>query len=573
MLSAIITASMKQLFFPLLAVVLCGSTAMAALDLSEIGVGARPLSLGKAYFALADDASAIFTNPAGLSRNKSLNLISMSGAMLGDVNYIMLGVSEMSPLGKFGVGYVNAAVGSIPLTQLVGSGPSLEAQQYGVSDYNSNLIVFSYGSKLSRFLRNGAGSNVALGASLKIFSQGFTGGSSSAGGSNPLNDATGSGMDADLGLLWDANQWLDLGLTLQNFLPESFGGKFTWQKNAVTEGIPLIAHLGGRVNVFGPDGIRANWDQKMDLLFDLEKNNDQNRPNAYHAGVEYWPLENLALRGGLDQKAKAAEGGTGVDNNLTAGVGFFLAGFTFDYAYHQFGELSENSTHFFSVGYRGEEQQIKESLKAKAEKRKSTIPQPEIVSKPLLKTFPDVPPGYWARKPIEYLTTLNIMDPYEDGNFYPTKEITRGELAVLLVKAKGFEVTKEIKVRFVDVPLQSYEAPYVSLAVERKYINGFPDGTFQPNKRITRAETATILARFSGLYLKPKIAKPPYWDVPVDHWAAPAIAATKDTGLFAYIADRGFGPKMYLTRAEAAEIIAKTPFAKQKIEDLISGGE
>jgi len=566
MLSAIIKASMKQLICLLLAVVLCGSTAMAALDLSEIGVGARPLSLGKAYFALADDASAIFTNPAGLSRNKSLNLVSMGGAMLGDVNYILLGAAENSPLGKFGVGYVNASVGSIPLMQLVGSGPSQEAQQYGATDYTSSLIVFSYGSKLSRFLRGGAGGNVALGASLKLFAQGFTGGGST------MQDATGSGMDADLGMLWDVNPWLNFGLTMQNFLPESFGGKFSWQKNAVTEAIPMVTHLGGRLNMFGPNGARANWDQKLDLLFDLEKSS-QNRPTAYHAGVEYWPLDSLALRGGLDQKPRATESGTGVDNNLTAGVGFYFAGFTFDYAYHQFGELSENTTHFFSVGYRGEEQRIQESIKAKAEKRKSTVPQPEIVSKPLLKVFPDVPEAYWARKPIQYLTTLGIMDPYEDGNFYPTKEITRGELAVLLVKAKGFIVGKEIAVRFNDVPLQSYEAPYVSLAVERKYINGFPDGSFKPAKRVTRAEAATILARFSGLYLKPKLLKAPYWDVPVDHWAAPAIAATKDAGLFEYIGDQGFGPKMYLTRAEAAEIIAKTPFAKKKIEELISGGE
>ncbi len=567
MLSAIITASMKQLIIQLLAVVLCGTTAQAALDLTEIGVGARPLSLGRAYFGLADDASAIFTNPAGLSRNKSLNLVSMSGAMLGDVNYVVLGVTEMSPLGKFGVGYVNAGVGSIPLTQLVGSGPSLEAQQYGATDYASNVLIFSYGSKLSRFLRNGAGSNVAVGANLKVFSQGFSGGGAT------MQDAAGSGLDADLGFLWNANQWLDLGLTLQNFLPESFGGKFSWQKNAVTEGIPLIAHLGGRINYFGPNGWRANWDQKLDLLFDLEKNNDQNRPLAVHLGCEYWPVENLALRCGLDQKAKAAETGTGVDNNVSAGVGFFLAGFTFDYAYHQFGELTDNSAHFFSVGYRGEELQRQEGIKAKAEKRKATIPQPEIVSKPLLKTFPDVPPGYWARKPIEYLTTLDIMDSYEDGKFYPTKEITRGELAVLLIKAKGFEVSKDIKVRFKDVPLQTYEAPFISLAVERQYINGFPDGTYQPEKRLTRAEAAAILARFSGLYQKPKLGKAPYWDVPADHWAASSIAATKDAGLFAYIGDRGFGPKMFLTRAEAAEIISKTPLAKQKIEALISGGE
>jgi hypothetical protein len=558
---------MKQLVFPLLAVFLGGSTALAALDLSEIGVGARPLGLGKAYFALADDASAIFTNPAGLSSNKSLNLTSMSGALLGDVRYSMAGLSIMSPLGKFGFGYVSAGVGGIPLTRLTGSGPSLEAEQYDSTDYASSLIVFSYGSKLNRFLRNGAGSGLSLGANLKIFSQNF------AGGGAAMQDANGSGLDADFGLLWEVNRWVNLGLTLQNFLPASFGGKFIWQKNTVIEGIPMVTHLGGRFKLLGPSGLRVNWDQKMDLLFDLEKSSAQNRPTAVHAGVEYWPLDSLALRGGLDQKPRAAESGTGLDNNWTAGVGLFLGGFTFDYTYHQFGELAENSTHFFSFGYRGEEQQLQEKLKAKADKRRATVPQPEIASKPLLKTFADVPVGYWARSPIEYLTTLGIMDASADGKFYPTKEITRGELAVLLVKAKGFEVSKKTGVSFSDVPPQSDLAPYVSLAAERRYINGFPDGTFRPEHGVTRAQAAAILARFSGLYLKPKPKKPPYWDVPVDYWSASAIAAAKDAGLFAYIADRGFGPDMYLTRAEAAELIAKTPFAKQKIEDLISGEE
>lgn len=544
---------MKVVSFLLVIVCLISSAAFAALDLSEIGVGARPLGMGKAYVGLADDASAIFVNPAGLSQNKNLNIVSMGGTMLGDVGYVLLGASEDSPFGKLGIGYVNASVGSIPLTHLVGSGSSLEAQQYASTDYSSSLLLFSYGSKLSRFLRGGAGDNVALGATLKIFSQGFS------GGGTPMQDATGSGMDADLGLMWKTNSWMTWGLVFQNFLPENFGGKFNWQRNSVTEGIPMVTRIGGRFN----------W-QKVDFCLDYESSRGSNWPSVYHAGLEYRPLEVLALRAGVDQKPKATESGIGADNNLTAGVGLLFAGFTFDYAYHQFGELSENTTHFFSVGYRGVEKGgVKEG--ATTEKKKPTIPLPEIVSKPGLKTFPDVPENYWARKPIEYLSTLGIMDGYDDGEFKPTKEITRGEMAVLLVKAKGFTVGKEIKIKFKDVPLQSFEAPYVSLAVERKYVKGFPDGTFHPEKRVTRAEAATVLARFSGLYMKPKVKEKVYPDLPANHWASPAVAAAKEIGLFDYIGDRGFGPKMYLTRAEAAEIISKTPFAKQQIEKLISG--
>lgn len=561
---------MKVISFLLVVLCLTGFAAYAALDLSEIGVGARPLGMGRAYVGAADDASSIFINPAGLSRNNNLNVISMSGQMLGDVNYLLLGAADNSPIGKIGIGYIAATTGSIPVTTLEGSGASLEARQTAVVDYSSSIFFISYGSKLGRFLR-GKGDNFSLGASLKLFLQGFTGGRDPVTGWNPMENANGSGMDADLGLQWEPNAWTTLGLTFQNFLPDNFGGKFTWQKNSIIEGIPMVTRLGGKFSILGLSALRRDEKQKLDLVFDYESMKSGNRPSVFHAGVEYHPLGTLALRAGIDQKPKATENGIGTDNNLTGGVGFYLSGFTFDYAYHQFGDLTENTTHFFSIGYRGADRE-KDLIRAKVEKRKPTIPLPEVVSKPAFKTFPDVPAGYWASKPIEHLAALGIMDSYNDGTFRPTKEITRGELAVLLVKAKGFSVGKEIKKRFSDVSLQSYEAPYVSVAVEREYILGFPDGKFKPEKRVTRAEAAQILARFSGIYQKPKLNSNPFPDIAVNHWAAPAIAATKETGLFEYLAGQGFGPNLYLTRAEAAEIISKTPFAKKQIEKLIGGG-
>lgn len=562
---------MRVFFCSLLISALFCPAALAALDLSEIGVGARPLGMGRAYVGVADDASSIFTNPAGLSQNDTLNVTTMSGAMLGDVNYIVLGAANETPLGKFGFGYINASVGGIPLTALVGSGPSLEAQQYSTAGYGSNQFVFSYGTKMSRILR-GAGGNFALGANLKFFTQGFSGGGATpSGGANPLTGATGSGLDADLGFQWQANDWARLGLVFQNFLPESFGGKFTWQNSSGTEGIPQVIRFGGQFHVLGPALALRRSDAPLDVSLDYENNSSQNRPSIWRLGLEYQPLPMFFLRAGLDQQPKAAEAGIGVDNNLTLGVGLALGGFTFDYAYHQFGDLSENTTHFFSLGFRGAEKPSALIGKVgRPEKKKPTIPAPEVVAKPLLKVFGDVPDNYWAHNPIQYLATLNIMDGYSDGTFQPTKEINRGELAVLLVKAKNFSVG-EVKTKFSDVAPQSYEEPFISFAVERKYIEGFPDGTFQPIKRVTRAEAALILARFSGFTLKPKLQQRPFDDVSVGHWAAPAIAAARDAGLFEYLAGKSFGPDLYLTRAEAAEIISKTTFAKQQIEKLISG--
>jgi hypothetical protein len=433
--------------------------------------------------------------------------------------------------------------------------------KYDSTSFGSSLLFLSYGSKLSRFLRFGFAENISLGVNFKYYQQGFTGGGS------VMQDAVGYGTDADLGLQWKVYPWATLGLIFKNFLPESMGGKFSWQRNSITEGIPMIFKLGGHFKILGLSALRPDPEQSLDLLLDFEKNNDQSRPNLWHLGLEYWPAEDFALRAGIDQKAKATEAGVGVDNNFTLGIGLRFWGFTFDYAYHPFGELSENAAHFFSFGYRGEEKGRK-LAKIAAEKKVSPIPTPEVVVRQKVKTFTDVPEGYWAQKPIEYLATLGIMDGYQDGTFRPTKEITRGELAVILVKAKGFEVG-QVKLKFKDVPPQSYEEPYISMAVERKYITGYPDGTFRPNERITRAEAASILARFSGLYLKPKVEARVFPDVPRDHWASPAIAATKEVGFFTYLSGKSFGPNLYLTRAEAAELISKIPLVKRKIQELL----
>ncbi|MBI5078398.1 hypothetical protein HZB08_00030 [Candidatus Saganbacteria bacterium] len=302
--------------------------------------------MGKAYTGLADDASAIFTNPAGLARNNSLNIISMSGSLLSDVNYVLLGASDNSRLGKFGVGYINASVAGTPLMVSTGSGSTAAISQVGVADYSSSLFSLSYGSRLSRFLKAGKGNNFAMGLSLKYFLQGFSASWNAAASDEKkknLQDAMGNGVDADLGFLWEFNPWLTLGLTFQNFLPYSLGGKFTWQKNAITEGIPMVIRVGALAT-------QESSGQRFNFSLDYESGTGQNKPSTLHAGVEYWPLELIALRAGIDQKPKATEAGIGVDNNFTAGVGLVLSSFTFDYAYHQFGDLPENATHFFSIG-------------------------------------------------------------------------------------------------------------------------------------------------------------------------------------------------------------------------------
>ena len=64
---------------------------MIVADPMYIGVGARPLGMGKAYVAVAEDGDTVFVNPAGLGKVLTPKLTSMYTSLLGDVNYVVLG--------------------------------------------------------------------------------------------------------------------------------------------------------------------------------------------------------------------------------------------------------------------------------------------------------------------------------------------------------------------------------------------------------------------------------------------------------------------------------------------------
>ena len=521
-------------------------------DLGEVGVGARPLAMGRGYVGLADDTSSIFLNPAGISSDSKLSFLSMTGKLLQDVNYVSVGVcAPVLTAGDFGIGYINASTTGIPLTTLTRTGTQDVVNQYGITDYSSSVLYFS----LSRDLFE----NLSAGASLKLFNQGFSQNTGS------LEGASGNGWDMDFGMLWQINKALSMGMVLQNALPASMGGKFTWVRNSVEEGIPAIIKTGLGVQLFGEDGLYELRGQEVALTLDSDMYYSLKRPGVWHLGCEWWPISWIALRGGIDQKAKATESGVGVDNNLTAGVGLRYQGFTFDYAYHQFGELTENTTHFFSFGYEGLMQKSKIAQMLEKEQEKLLVPE---VKKKKLKAFIDVDEDYWAREPIEYLATLGIISGYPDDTFRPNEPLTRAELAALLVRAKGFKVEKQKKAVFPDIPTTHWAAPYVAKALQRKYITGYPDGKYMGWKKVTRAEAVTVLAKFAGLSIPIALTSNPYPDVPKRHWAARSIFAAKNAGLLEYISG-DFKPNQLFTRAEAAEVISKTPFAKEKIKELL----
>jgi hypothetical protein len=177
-------------------------------------------------------------------------------------------------------------------------------------------------------------------------------------------------------------------------------------------------------------------------------------------------------------------------------------------------------------------------------------PAPEA---PVCKIFSDVCTGYWAKDAIDALAEAGIIGGYPDGTFKPEGKLTRAELCSLLVKARKTTVSKPQGRIFSDLPPTHWAAPYIRSAVELKLVGGYPDGTFRPSKPLNRVEGVLILSRFAKL--KPIRGESPYYDLPESHWAAANIAAAKKAGFLDYIKSNYFEPQKGFTRAEAAYIL------------------
>ena len=604
---------MKKLLSILGILILIGGLAFAETsvvsDPMTIGVGARPLGMGRAYVGVAEDADAVFMNPAGIARITNPKLSSMYTSLLNEVDYMVIGGAyPLRAKSAIGAGVINSSTSDILLTDASG-------EATGMGRWGNTVLFLSYGTYLSEVpMFANLEKDVLVGGSLKYFSMGGT-------GSSDISDAAGTGYGVDLGVLYPATDYLMLGANYQN----AIGGQIS-RTSGVTDTVPSTLKLGTKVALIGAEGksYTPHNVRKLYLNADYDVNSN-NLPNVAHYGVEFWPSSNLALRLGAD------------GDEMTAGLGVRFSGIEFNYAYHPYNGIADDATHFFSLGYLGEatkrtlrvqvdtprdksvihEDHVEvrgkvEIIEGSEDQRpagpiaikvngvnvpvgadnsfKADIPVNEVGKKLVmieasdtagdytmeevrlvrLINFADVPDGYWAKQPIENTGTVGLVEGYPDGTFRPERTLTRAELATLLVRAKGLKLPDRKAQRvFRDVKEDHWAAKYVEVARRAGLVEGYPDKTFRPNNKITKAEGVAVLARFDNLRLA-QVYEKPYWDVETNHWAAKYIQAAKDAGMLSYIERNRMSPKANLARAEAVEMLSKTTLAGNEIKDLYS---
>lgn len=106
-------------------------------------------------------------------------------------------------------------------------------------------------------------------------------------------------------------------------------------------------------------------------------------------------------------------------------------------------------------------------------------------------SFSDIKDGAWCCRAVSTLTNMGIIKGYTDGTFQPNKSITRAELATIIARFAKLDVNTKT---FSDIN-GHWAQKNIELAAGNGWINGYEDGTFRPNNNITRAETFAMINR------------------------------------------------------------------------------
>lgn len=107
-------------------------------------------------------------------------------------------------------------------------------------------------------------------------------------------------------------------------------------------------------------------------------------------------------------------------------------------------------------------------------------------------SFPDVPYEEWYNNAISTAAAAGIVNGYDDGTFRPNARITRAEFAAIASRFSSVEYTGEDK--FSDIG-SHWSRESVNKAAETGWVNGYDDGTYKPDQPITRAEAMTLINR------------------------------------------------------------------------------
>ncbi|HLC76503.1 MAG TPA: S-layer homology domain-containing protein [Candidatus Peribacterales bacterium] len=184
--------------------------------------------------------------------------------------------------------------------------------------------------------------------------------------------------------------------------------------------------------------------------------------------------------------------------------------------------------------------------------------------------FLDVRPDHPFAMAIDAMKGRDILRGYDDGTFQPEKTVSRAELTkMMLVAIDVSPIGLEFNECFRDV-FNQWFAPYACLAKRKGWITGYEDGSFRPTQEISRAEGLTLITRIFSLTRNAEAAVNNFIDVPPGAWFQEPTLAMTEHKLLPFEGN-SLHPERGLTRGEVAEILYRA--MEREIHAPLPGAE
>ncbi|MDF2720986.1 MAG: peptidase [Paenibacillus sp.] len=173
-----------------------------------------------------------------------------------------------------------------------------------------------------------------------------------------------------------------------------------------------------------------------------------------------------------------------------------------------------------------------------------------------LSNFSDIT-GHWAESSVRAMAGRGDIDGYPDGTFRPDREVTRAEFVKLLVRTVGI-AGKGSAGRTFDDTADHWARDAIAAAAASGIVDGYDDRTFGPDDPLTRQQMAAMLVRALRLPQPTAGTGGEFADSgDIAEWALPSASAAAAHGLFVGYEDGTFRPLVHATRAETVEVLTR----------------
>ncbi|MBR6514434.1 MAG: DUF2341 domain-containing protein [Clostridia bacterium] len=173
-------------------------------------------------------------------------------------------------------------------------------------------------------------------------------------------------------------------------------------------------------------------------------------------------------------------------------------------------------------------------------------------------SFTDVKESHWYYNAVMYAAQRGIFKGNPDGSFAPNKAITRAEFVMVLANYSGEDYSTEECSKFTDVKSSAWYYHAMAWAANRGIVNGMTEDTFAPTKTITRQDLCLMLTnylKYKEIEVESSVSETFADDAKIGKWAYDAVYTIKSIGVVSGMGANEFQPRGNATRAQVAQMM------------------